>query len=47
MRDDGKSVISSVMKNNDESLTMKPLDDFSSLNNFIEPANKGRTGIWI
>lgn len=29
IRDDGKSIVSSVMKNQEETLQMKPLDDFS------------------
>ncbi|KAL4452822.1 hypothetical protein ABPG74_002387 [Tetrahymena malaccensis] len=47
IRDDGKSIVSSVMKNQEETLQMKPLDDFSSVNNFVEPLNKGQGGVWI
>ncbi|EGR33436.1 hypothetical protein IMG5_052980 [Ichthyophthirius multifiliis] len=48
IRDDGKSIMSTIQKNNaEESLQMKPLDDFSSLANIIESLNRGIGGIWI
>ena len=47
MRDDGKSVVSSVIKNAEESLQMKPLDDFSSISSFVCPMSRDNGGVWV
>ena len=48
IRGDDKSVISSnVKQNQDDQFIPKPLDDFSSLNNVIEPQLKSHGGNWV
>jgi len=47
IRDDGKSVVSTAVKN-EESFIMKPLEDFSSLGKHaIIPVKRGKGGIWL
>lgn len=47
IRDDGKSVISSAVRNPDESFVMKPLDDFSAVANLKEPLRRAQGGAWL
>ncbi|CAD8164435.1 unnamed protein product [Paramecium pentaurelia] len=47
IKGDDKSVVSANMKNTDDSFTVKPLEDFSSVNNAQEPFNRGEGGFWV
>ncbi|CAD8130613.1 unnamed protein product [Paramecium sonneborni] len=47
IKGDDKSVFSANPKNTDDSFTVKPLEDFSSVANAQEPFNRGEGGYWV